>query len=273
MSRPERGRGPGVNGLTELSRLLSERDWAILDVVAAHRFLTTAHVEQFYFCAHSSPASAARVCRRVLERLETHRLLERPIRRIGGLQAGSASSIWMLTSTGQRLRNLRAGLGAVGRVREPGERFIAHYLAIADTHLALLQAGRAGQLELSEVQIEPACWRTYTGLGGSREVLKPDLYAVTLSGEYEDHWFIEVDRSTESIPTLLKQCQQYETYRRTGNEQQARGVFPLVVWVVPDNSRQAKLQSALRTAHSLPSDLFRITTIERLLEVVLGDAV
>ncbi len=207
MSRPERRRGRGAAGLTELAGLLSQRDQAVLQAIAEHRYFTTKQVEQLLFSSHSTPDSGARCCRRVLSRLERWKLLERPIRRVGGLQAGSAASIWMLSSAGQRLRNLQAGRGAVGRVREPGERFIQHYLAIGDAHLALVTAARAGLVELLSVQIEPACWRPYTGLGGTREVLKPDLFAVTASGEYEDHWFIEIDRATESLPVLIRQCQ------------------------------------------------------------------
>jgi hypothetical protein len=270
MSRPERRRGRGAAGLSELARLLSERDLAVLDLISQHRFLTTRQVQTYCFHTHTTNEAGSRICRRVLLRLEKHGLLERPIRRVGGLQAGSASSIWMLSSMGQRLRNLRDGAGAVGRVREPGERFVQHYLAIANTHLALIEAGRAKQLELIKVQIEPACWRPYTGLGGSSELLKPDLYAVTASGEFEDHWFIEVDRATESIPTLLRQCRQYEAYRRTGQEQATIGLFPLVLWVVPDELRAAKLRQALTLARDLDIALFRITTPDQLIATITG---
>lgn len=273
MSHPERRRGQGAAGLSELTRLLSERDLAVLDLIAQHRFLTTKQVHAYCFHTHTTNESGSRICRRVLLRLEQHGLLERPIRRVGGLQAGSASSVWMLSSMGQRLRNLRGGVGAVGRVREPGERFVQHYLAIADTHLALIEAERAKQLELVTLQIEPAAWRSYTGLGGSSEVLKPDLYAVTATSEFEDHWFIEVDRATESIPTLIKQCRQYEAYRRTGSEQANVGLFPLVLWVVPDERRVAKLRQALESARELDPELFRLTIPERLIPAITGGSV
>jgi hypothetical protein len=240
----------GLGDLGGYARRLSERDYAVLDVVGAHRFLTTRQLHAFTFQpSHPSTSeSTERVCRRVLMRLENWGLLQRPVRRIGGLEAGSASSVWMLTTAGQRLRNQRSGLGAVGRIREPGEGFVRHYLAIADSHLALIQAQRAKRLELLDVQIEPAAWRGYTGPTGTPVTLKPDLYAVTATGEYEDHWFMEVDRATESIPTLIKQCRQYEAYRRSGAEQADSGLFPLVLWVV----------------------LFRITTPERFIAVVTG---
>jgi hypothetical protein len=277
-SRPERRRrGPGARGLSELSRLVSDRDVSVLELVTTHRFLTTRHIEHFLFHDHASSLAGARACRRVLARLERWGLLQRPLRRIGGLSAGSASSVWLASSRGLRLLSVRAGLGAVGRVREPGERFVQHYLAIADTRLDLVAAERAEQLELLTVQIEPECWRPYSGLGGSRGVLKPDLFAITApmgqdgaQADYVDHWFIEVDRGTESLPTLLRQCRLYETYRRTGSEQQARGVFPLVVWVVPDVVRAAKLHAALQAAHGLDKDLFRITTADGLVALVTG---
>lgn len=270
-------RGPGTSVLLDLHEQLAARDLAVLELLAAHRYLTTHHLERFLFHEHATAASGSRTCRRVLARLENWSLLGRPIRRVGGLQAGSASSIWMLTSAGKRLLNLRAGLGAVGRVREPSERFIAHYLAIADTRLQLLDADRSRKLELGTVEIEPIAWRSYLGSGGQKETLKPDLYAVTTvrtaSGEladFEDHWFIEVDRGTESIPTLLGQCRQYEAYRRQGIEQESAGVFPLVLWIVPDGRRVDGLTAAIARTTSLDDDLYRICTPRTLLDVVFG---
>lgn len=157
-------------------------------------------------------------------------------------------------------------------MREPGERFIQHYLAIGDAHLALVSAARAGRLELLTVQIEPKCWRSYTSLGGQREVLKPDLFAVTASGEFEDHWFIEIDRATESLPTVLKQCQQYQAYRRSGFEQEGSGVFPRVLWVVPDDKRAGHLRAALTSARSFDRELFQVTTPDELIDHITGGA-
>ena len=192
------------------------------------------------------------------------------------MTAGSKSSVWMLTNMGRRLRNLEAGRGAVGRVREPGERFVQHYLTIAEVRLQLEQAARDGLLELPTVAIEPAAWRSYLGLSGERLTLKPDLFAVTVaiddgtSAEYEDHWFIEVDRGTESIPTLLKQCHQYDAYRRTGTEEQGHGVFPLVLWVVPDERRANRLVEAIAETSGLDSGLYRVCTPDGLLAVIRG---
>jgi hypothetical protein len=255
----------------DLSRLLSERDVAVLDVIAEHRFLTTHQVQAFVFAGHASPLTAARICRRVLRRLEDFGLLTRPVRRVGGLQAGSRSSVWMLAPMGQRLRSLRAGLGATGRVREPGEGFVRHYLAVAEVHLMLRQADRSGLFELLDVQIEPESWRRYHALDGGTDVLKPDLFAVAAGSEYESHLFIEVDRATESLPTVLRQCRLYETYRRTGIEQENTGVFPRVLWVAPDARRAQKIAEAVLGARGLDNDLFRVATMDDVLTIVSRD--
>jgi len=271
--RPERRRGPGRRALVQLADQLSDRDFLVLRQVGAHRFLTTRQVERLDFQDHASASSAARVCRRVLRRLEGQGLLQRPLRRIGGLTAGSASSVWMLSSRGLRLLNIHDGNGAIGRVREPGERFVQHYLAVADTHLELIESERAGELRLIELHTEPRCWRGFIGLGGGKETLKPDLFAITAnSGDYEDLWFIEVDRGTESLPTLLRQCRLYEVYRRHGAEQAEHGTFPLVLWIVPDQRRASKLHHAIQAARDLDNDMYRVATPGSFLDVVRAGA-
>jgi hypothetical protein len=135
-----------------------------------------------------------------------------------------------------------------------------------------MTAEREGHVLLGRVQVEPACWRSYGGIGGERLTLKPDLFAITTTGEYEDHWFIEVDRSTESLPTLLRQCQRYEAYRRSGHEQATNDVFPLVVWVVLDEARRARLRKAISVASALDEALYRVVVPDDLVALLSGGA-
>ena len=277
MSLPEgRRRGPGRAGLLALGERLSERDRAVLDAVSTHRFLTTRHIEQLLFHDHASALAGARACRRTLARLEGWSLLQRLQRRVGGLRAGSAASIWAVSTVGQRLRSLHAGEGAIVRVREPSERFARHCLAIADLHVSLVLAERAGQLEVLETALEPDCWRSYLAFSGIREVLKPDLFAVTISPsdpDFEHHWFVERDLGHEHLPTVLAKCRQYQQYQRTGQEQQARGIFPLVVWVMSNELRVSRLQDNLTAARGLDAVLFRVTTPESFMTLVTGGTV
>jgi hypothetical protein len=252
-----------------VGRSLGDRDRAILHSLAAHRFLTTAQIERFHFADHQSPEAAARICRRVLHRLHQLRVLEHLDRRVGGVRAGSASYVWRVGLVGDRL--LRAGPDQPrARRKEPSLRWLEHCLAIADTHLMLRDLATSGAIELLQVQTEPTCWRTAASFGD--RMLKPDLFALTASGDYEDHWYIEVDRATESLPTLLRKCAQYEDYRRTATEQQERGIFPLVIWIVPDDIRAGKLRAAITASRSLDSSLYRICTPASFAEVITGGA-
>lgn len=272
-SSNDRHRGPGIRGLQDLLARLSARDISLLDLLAEHRFLTTHHLQAFCFHDHSTHASAARTARRVLTRLARESLVERMARRVGGMRAGSDAHVWRITSVGQRLRALRIGTGSSVRVRTPSARFVEHYLAVADVRLQIVDAERRGLLSISRVQIEPICWQSYTGRGGNRETLKPDLAAVTTPSEareYEDHWYIEVDRATESIPTVLKQCHAYEDCRRSGLVQDERGVFPLIVWVVPTERRATNVRNGIRRAHGMDIEHYRVCTPDQLLPLLLG---
>ncbi len=254
--------------LTAASVELSARSLDILASLAEHPFLTTTHLLRFHFTGHTTDDAAGRICRRVLARLAEQRLIEHLQRRIGGIRAGSASYVWRLGPAGDRL--LREGMpdSARARRKEPSLRHLEHSLAIADAHLAVLEAQRRGQFDQVILTTEPSCWRNYLGASGAREVLKPDLLAVTVNGDYEDLWFIEIDRGTESLPTLLRKCQQYETYRRSGIEQASGGVFPWVVWVLPDQARLQRLRTGLRTRRELDPLLFRLTTADQLVALM-----
>lgn len=265
-------RGPGAAGLNAVAERLSERDLAVLREIGRHRFLSTEQVRRLAFTGHRTTATAARSARRVLARLTAERLVMSLPRRVGGLQGGATPAVWLLSGSGQRLLGLIDGRGAVSRVQETGQLFLRHYLAIAETHLALRDGAQAGHFELSDIQLEPGCWRPFIDHAGSRQLLKPDLFAVTASGDYEDHWFIEVDRGTEAIPTLIRQCQAYARYRDSGVEQAAHDVFPRVVWLLPTERRRDRLASAIASARGLSNSVFHAVTSGDLLPLVAGGA-
>ncbi|MFD3399866.1 replication-relaxation family protein [Kribbella sp. NPDC058693] len=250
---------------------LLPRDVAILQSVSTHRFLTTRHIQSLYFHSHGSPLAATRSTNRVLSRLKNLRLIDHLERRVGGIRAGSASYIWQLASAGDRIVQLEAGNSVHRRLREPSLRLLDHTLAVADIHVALTEATQRNALELVTVDVEPGSWRQFLGLGGERRLLRPDLAVVTAQGEFEDHWFIEADLSTEHPPTVIRKCQLYEDYRASGVEQEARGIFPRILWVVPNQKRADKLTTAIQGSR-LDQDLFRVITMRQLVDVVIGGA-
>lgn len=257
----------GRRGLAQLRERLSERDLEVIRSVAEHRYLTARQVEALHFADHATELAAARVCRRVLARLTAERLLARLERRVGGVRAGSASFVYVLGPVGGRLID-----GQRRRLSEPSRTFLTHTLAVAQTHVELVQAARRSRLELLRADVEPDCWRRHIGPGGASEVLKPDLYVVTGSGEFEDCWFVEVDRGTESPLALRRKCRAYEGYWRSGREQDVHGTFPLVVWVAPDERRARQLARVIDGSRGLKRDLFRVTITSQLVDVLAEGA-
>jgi hypothetical protein len=260
--------------IDELASWLSERDYGILRSVAEHQFLTVKQIEALHFADHS-PTSGARIARRTLARLRDHRLLATLNRRIGGVRAGSAGLVHYVDVVGDRLLRGRSGRQA-RRSYEPSPRFLNHRLAIADVHVALVKATRRGQLQLVECELEPSSWRHFTGLGGAHLTVRPDMYLETAANPDSDlvrAWFIEVDLGTESVPTLLKKCRDYEAYRQSGIEQ-AHGGFPPVIWTVTHRDpiraerRRRDLEKAIEHSRTLTPELFRIIAPEQLVPLL-----
>jgi hypothetical protein len=121
-----------------------------------------------------------------------------------------------------------------------------------------------------ETQAEPRSWRTFAGLGG-RLVLRPDAFVVLGVGEYELRWFVEVDRSSESLPVIVRKCRLYADYYQSGKEQAAHGgVFPRVCWIVPDERRAEHVRTAIARDRHLPEGLFVVTPAATALDVLQG---
>jgi hypothetical protein len=259
----------GTLGIKRLKELVSERDLALLTSVREHRLLSSQHVYGLHFWNHASYASGIRACNRVLNRLESHRLIRRLPRPVGGRGGGSAGTIWAIDVAGDRFLRDHLKLGP-GRSRPfaPSLTFQDHTLAVADTRLALEEGARRGAFDLLTVICEPDNWRGFPGELGSVLTMKPDLTVVTARGDFEDHWFIEVDRGTESGSALLRKCQTYQRYYQSGVHQKESGVFPRVLWLMPDPGRVALLQRLLADRSEIDQELFTVATADQLMAVL-----
>lgn len=224
----------------ELRESLGEREWEIIGSLARVRVATSSQLIDL----HLSGVGLRRA-QRILTALVQRRVLARLPRTIGGPSAGSLGHVYVLDVAGQRLADLADG----GRVRRPwamGTRFLAHSLAVTDVYVRLVRAERAGSLRLARFAGEPASWRSFVTSGGGRAVLKPDAYAVVLVGGWEDHWFIEVDLDTEHVPAIASKCAVYRGYWQSGAEEARTGVFPRVLWLVPDEPRAHVIREVIR---------------------------
>lgn len=259
-----------ARGVAQLQGRLSARDLAIIRQVAELRLMSARQVQLLHFpvAEHDNEQAATRARQRVLTRLCRDRLLSRLERRIGGVRAGSTGLVLTLGPIGQRILGQN---GPRRRAYEPSWRFFDHTLAISQLVVDLRLAARAGLLDVLDTQAEPECWRQFAGSGG-RLVLRPDAFLALGVGDYELRWFIEVDRGTESLPTVLRKCHLYADYYQSGTEQAKHdGVFPRVCWVVPDDVRAKRVRTAIARNSALPEQLFVVTTSARAITTLGGD--
>lgn len=254
---------------------LSARDLAILDDLERFRLLSTRLIQRLHFPVggngHRTLGAATKATMRVLHRLVGHGVIAHLERRIGGVRHGSQGFIWQLTSTGATVQRTRRGETGRRRYVEPSALFADHTLAIADLAVTIRTLADIGELEVLALQTEPDCWREYVGPHGLTQSLKPDLYSVTATSEFEDHLFIEADQGSEHLPQILTKCRAYAAYHATGIEQHTSGVFPAVLWITPSTARAAQLRRAITADPDLPNELFQVATTERFPALLTGD--
>ena len=251
--------------LEELDAKLLERERAAISVLLEMRFLSTRQVERWVF-EGATPLARARACRRSIAKLVELGIIRHLERRIGGVRAGSAGYINVLTPLGLRLAAAYGWITAeqARRTREPGGQFVRHYLAVAEAHLRVVEAGERGAIQVLERQAEPTAWREFTGPGGNRAILKPDAFfaigsrPAIGSGAGPTDWFLEVDRATVGSATLDRKLSTYVDYWHSGHyehsgnsqgsdqETAAPGVSLKVLWLAPDARRLDQLQQAFR---------------------------
>ena len=236
--------------LRELSTQLSDRDNALIQRVSDLRFVSGSQLTRLHFAG-----CPARTAREALLRLTHLGFLERLPRPIGGVRSGSAGFIYRLGPVGQKLAG-ELGWQSKRRLRSevPGTLFVRHALQAGELHTLLIEAERSGRLELLALEAEPACWRRYGGQQAG--TLKPDSYVRLGVGEFEDSYFIEVDMGTEGSRALDSKLRQYVEYEASGREQAERGVFPKVLWTVPDTERAEVIKACVERLPYTAQELF-----------------
>lgn len=252
------------NRIWQLSYGLSPRALAVIATLFKVRVASVRQLERAHF------PDQPRTARRVLAELTERRIVARLRRRVGGVRAGSAGHVYGLDVVGQYLgkQGGPAGGSRLRRPWTPGSRFLDHALGIAEVYVQLVEQERAGAFDLMAFQGEPECWRSFSRMGAPL-ILKPDAF-VRLGYPKEEAWFfIEVDRNTESTRTLAAKAEMYRAYWNSGQEQDRHGVFPRVLWIVPDAARKCELQETLRRIEQ-GDELFAIATADQLATAVMN---
>ena len=254
-----------------IQRQLHASEERIIEHLATAKLLTG---RQLRSLTDSITIYQRRALQRDLKHLTDLRVLARLNRRIGGIKAGSDSFVYALDVVGQRIvhpeprRQWRAPW-------TPSIRIVAHALAVSDLYVRLHNADQHHQFELLHFATEPHCWRSFTGPGGGRLILKPDAHVVvgttTENGDSEHHAWIEVDRNTESLTWITEKAKTYARYHTTGREQATQGVFPICLWIAPDEQRAAGLSAALARLPAEHWHLHQVTTTDHALRALTGD--
>lgn len=250
--------------LEEINRILGDRDRDILTSIREYRYLTTDQIRRLYFTEAANDTAALRATSRNLKKLKEMKLIDSLDRRVGGIGSGSGSFIWKLESAGEHLFRLISDHAHPRKKHfEPSTYFLAHTLAVSECFVRITEITRGRGVKLAEVQNEPENWRPYNS-GGKIVLLKPDLFAITVCGGYEDRWMFELDLSTESPVRIIEKCRRYHQYYQSGLEHQQFGVFPLVVWIVPDATRKLNLARHIQTEFAKLPNIFTVITPDEL---------
>ena len=253
------GRRASDSDLLALRDSLPARDRLILADLLRVRLLTGSQIERLHFHNLEPLRSRGSSRRRTMHRLTSLHLTTTLVRRIGGERAGSAGLIYSLDVLGQRLLALNALLTSASRIRRPwpiGTLFVHHSLDVAELYVRLRERAwqTAQPFELVRFGAEPSSWHA-----ASSGVLKPDAFVVWIDGDWEEHRWIEVDRASESLPTLRRKLLAYVDAATAGDLGPA-GVLPRVLVTVPDDRR---LRAVERLIEDLPVPGAQLIYVER----------
>jgi hypothetical protein len=108
-----------------------------------------------------------------------------------------------------------------------GDRFLTHSLDVSELGVRLREQERIGTLTVTRWAVEAAAAYP-SGFGGW---LKPDASLLLQAGDVEDSWAVELDRATESLPTLRHKLLAYVDFANTG-QLGPDGVIPRVLVAV-----------------------------------------
>jgi hypothetical protein len=247
-----------ARGAARLRTRLEPRHFAVLRSLRNFRLLTTAQVQRLHL-VDGPHQSRVRRAQYLLKRLQELGLVVRLSRLIGGIRAGSSGFVYGLSALGQAVLDVGGPTGGRRRrVWETRPYFQDHMLAVAELHVRLREVERLGHVELLTFDGEPSCWRHFSGSGGELVIVKPDAYVHLGFKDFERRAFVEVDLATESLPTIERKCLRFMAYWRSGIEQQRRGVFPMVVWLVPNEHRKANIERTIGRLAVEASGLFTV---------------
>ena len=245
---------------------------ALLNFLYQAKYATTKQIARLLFSNSPTYLTMIRRANLITRRLKNDRKIFHLKRRIGGVRSGSGSFVWSLTHQGLKELQKHQPTIVVKRrnAYEPTEHHLAHTLAITELYVRLKELDHQSNVQLERFEFEPNSWRSFADIAGSSQSLKPDAFIKLVVGEYEDSYFIELDRATESLTRVINKCKHYIYYYRLGIEQRMNEVFPMVLWVVPDDKRKLAILQRIQTELTEHWQLFNVVSLDEFNDYIEG---
>lgn len=253
---------------------LTDKETQILHFLNQAKFATTSQLARLFYWDSDKSETAIRRANFTAQRLLKAGLISHLKHRIGGVRKGSASYVWQITFQGLKLLKSQDSSITLRykNYYEPTQHHVEHTLAITEIFVETMEVVRDSEkLSLEAFSFEPNSWRSYPKLSGIGMTLKPDAYLELSSHAYDDHYFIELDRSTESLARVMNTCKKYIEYYRSGIEQRQKEIFSYVLRIVPDDTRRLTISKAIQAELYSYWDLFTVITLDDYKNYIRGD--
>ena len=154
---------------------------------------------------------------------------------------------------------------------EPTWHHLEHTLAISEIYVQLTELKNMHLVQsIDKFQFEPSCWRGWLDNYAGRMILKPDCYIEISLDNYLYNYFVEVDKNSESLARVINKSKQYIRYYNLNIEQKETGVFPLVLWVVPDEKRKLAIEQRIQKELQDYWELFQVITLDDFKDFITG---
>jgi len=224
--------------------LALDRDRQIVMSVGRFRQLAAAHIAALHFHDKASPTPLYRALERLVERKYLARI-ER--RMVGGTGAGSGQYVYQLGREGWKLYGK-------GVKYWPYRAVDYHTIAIADAYVGVLELEHKGTIEILGFTTEPDSWVAVNGTE-----LRPDLFIEVgdRGRQRRVSLWLEIDMGTERQKQITDKLAAYWTAYQNAH---SLPVFPLVVFICPDDYRAKELRWMVEKLPKEQQALFLVST-------------
>ena len=252
---------------------LSIQEGQVLKFLLKAKYVTTKQLARLYFTDSVSSSTALRRANLTTKKLNEKDYIGHLDRRIGGVRAGSGSFVWTISTKGLKwLKHFKPSLAITRQNHyEPTWHHLEHTLAISEIYVQLTELKNMHLVQsIDKFQFEPSCWRGWLDNYAGRMILKPDCYIEISLDNYLYNYFVEVDKNSESLARVINKSKQYIRYYNLNIEQKETGVFPLVLWVVPDEKRKLAIEQRIQKELQDYWELFQVITLDDFKDFMAG---